>query len=170
MMPWTLRDGTAVTIRPIRPEDEPLMVRFHAGLSEETVHRRYGGLLKLSARVAHERLIRMCFVDYDRQIALVADRVNESGEHELLGIARLIRSRAGDEAEFAIVITDRWQRHGLGTKLLDLVIRIARAEGVRRLTATVMPESTAMLSLCRRAGINLRQPTVGGEWRAVMAL
>jgi acetyltransferase len=170
MMPWTLRDGTAVTIRPIRPEDEPLMVRFHAGLSEEAVHRRYGGLLKLSARVAHERLIRMCFVDYDRQIALVADRVNESGEHELLGIARLIRSRAGDEAEFAIVITDRWQRHGLGTKLLDLVIRIARAEGVRRLTATVMPESNAMLSLCRRAGFNLRQPTVGGEWRAVMAL
>jgi acetyltransferase len=167
--PWTLRDGTAVTIRPIRPEDEPLMVRFHAGLSEETVHRRYGGLLKLSARVAHERLTRMCFVDDDRQIALVADREDESG-HELLGIARLIRYRARDETEFALVITDRWQRHGLGAKLLELVIKVARAEGVRHLTATVLPESNAMLTLCRRAGFNLSQPAAAAEWRAEMAL
>lgn len=170
VMPWTLRDGTAVTIRPIRPEDEPLMVRFHAGLSEETVHGRYGGLLKLSTRVAHQRLTRMCFVDYDRQIALVADRESESGDHELLGIARLIRSHAGDEAEFAIVIADRWQGHGLGAKLLELVIKVARAEAVRRLTATILPESRAMLVLCRKAGFNLSQVASAGEWQADMAL
>src|ERR1700749_2100765 len=71
---WTTKDGTPLTLRPIRPEDEPLMVKFHGTLSEQTVLYRYFGLPKLEQRVAHERLTRICFNDYDREIALVAIR------------------------------------------------------------------------------------------------
>jgi acetyltransferase len=73
---WELKDGTPLTLRPIRPEDEPLMVKFHSTLSEETVLYRYFGFPKLEERVAHERLTRICFNDYDREIALVAVRQN----------------------------------------------------------------------------------------------
>jgi acetyltransferase len=69
---WKLKDGTPILIRPIRPEDEPMMVKFHGTLSENTVLFRYFGLLKLERRVAHDRLVRMCFNDYDRELAIVA--------------------------------------------------------------------------------------------------
>ena len=83
-----LRDGTPVTLRPIRPEDEPLMIEFHKTLSEQSVRFRYFSLLKLDARIAHERLTRICFNDYDREIALVVDYKNpQTGRHEILGVA-----------------------------------------------------------------------------------
>jgi acetyltransferase len=73
---WTMKDGEEVLIRPIRPEDEPMMVKFHATLSERSVYLRYFHLMNLSQRVAHERLTRICFIDYDREMALVAERRN----------------------------------------------------------------------------------------------
>jgi acetyltransferase len=73
---WKLRSGAAIIIRPIRPEDEPLMVKFHGTLSKETVFFRYFAQQKLELRVAHERLTRICFIDYDREMALVAVRQN----------------------------------------------------------------------------------------------
>ena len=85
--PCKLRDGTPVTLRPIRPEDEPLMIEFHRTLSEQSVHFRYFSLLKLDVRIAHERLTRICFNDYDREIALVVDYKNpQTGRHEILGV------------------------------------------------------------------------------------
>ena len=81
-----------VIIRPIRPEDEPLMVRFHATLSERSVYLRYFHLMKLEQRIAHERLTRMCFIDYDREMALVAERCDPAtGEREILGVGRLTK-------------------------------------------------------------------------------
>ena len=86
--PWIAKDGTQVIIRPICPEDEPLLVKFHGTLSERSVSLRYFHAMKYTARVAHERLIRSCFIDYDREMGLVADRKNpETGEHEILGAA-----------------------------------------------------------------------------------
>src|SRR6202022_3178170 len=70
---WTMKNGVPILFRPIRPEDEPLMVKFHETLSEQTVYLRYFHMDQLSARVAHERLIRKCFIDYDKERALVAD-------------------------------------------------------------------------------------------------
>src|SRR5271157_1922811 len=90
--PWTAPDGLAVTIRPIRPEDEPLIVRFHEKLSENTVYLRYFQSLNLSRRIPHERLTRICFIDYDREMALVADYKDpETGEHEIIAMGRLSR-------------------------------------------------------------------------------
>src|SRR5579863_2414675 len=104
---WNMKDGPAVTIRPIRPEDEPMMVAFHERLSERSVYFRYFHLLNLSQRTAHERLTRICFIDYDRAIALVAERENPAtGEHEILGVGRLTRVYGMKEAEMAILIND----------------------------------------------------------------
>src|SRR5690606_15029534 len=99
--PTKLADGTDVTIRPIRPEDEPLLVKFHQGLSERSVRLRYFAPLKLDQRTTHERLVRRCFNDYDREIALVIEH-NDSkgGQPELLGIGRLSRVPHTDTAEF----------------------------------------------------------------------
>ena len=114
---WRLKDGTPVTIRPIRPEDEPLMVQFHTTLSERSVYLRYFCSLSLSTRVEHERLVRICFGSYDRGFALVADRKNpETGQHEVLGVGRFSAINR-TEAEAAVLVSDRWQGRGLGTEL-----------------------------------------------------
>ncbi|MES1239519.1 MAG: acetate--CoA ligase family protein, partial [Chloroflexota bacterium] len=93
----TTDDGVAVTVRPIRPEDEPAVVRFHAGLSEETVRARYGKVRPLAERTAHERLRRICYVDYDRQFALVAEGPDAAGATEIAGIARVSRIPASED-------------------------------------------------------------------------
>jgi acetyltransferase len=153
---WSADDGTPFTIRPIRPEDEPLMVRFHEALSEETVYARYFEHLKLSQRTAHERLTRICFIDYDREMALVAEaRDPETGEVEIAGIGRLSKARGLPEAEFAILIADRWQRRGLGTELLRRLVRIGREEGLDRIWAEMFASNRGMRRASEAAGFSL---------------
>jgi acetyltransferase len=131
--PWTLKDGTRVTIRPIRPEDEPLMVAFHTKLTDQSVYLRYFSPLKLSQRIAHEQLTRICFVDYDRQMALVVEQHDSrSGERQILAVGRLIKARSTNEAEFAILVSDQWQDRGIGTELLRRLIQVGRDEGLSR--------------------------------------
>jgi acetyltransferase len=150
---WTLRDGDSVIIRPISPEDEPLMVKFHGTLSEETVFFRYFGQPKLEARTAHERMIRICFIDYDREMALVAVRQEpEKKEPEIIGVGRLVRRHGVPEAEFAIVISDRFQGQGLGTRLLQLLVDIGRQEGLERIFGLILPENQPMLEVVRKVG------------------
>ena len=81
-----MKDGSRVTIRPIRPEDEPAMIKFHSELSERSVYLRWFQPLKLTQRTSHERLTRACFIDYDREMALVAERPNAAGEPEILAV------------------------------------------------------------------------------------
>ncbi|HEY9828466.1 MAG TPA: bifunctional acetate--CoA ligase family protein/GNAT family N-acetyltransferase [Stenomitos sp.] len=156
--PWTLPDGTSVKIRPIRPEDEPLAVKFHQTLSEQSVFFRYFHLMKLSHRIAHERLMRLCFIDYDREMALVADYTNgETGEHEILAIGRLSKLHGVDEAEFSMLVTDHHQRKGLGTELLRRLINIAKDEGLARVSAQILPENGAMQRVCEKVGFKLQR-------------
>jgi acetyltransferase len=155
---WTMKDGSSVTIRPIRPEDEPLMVRFHQTLSERSVYMRYFSALTLTSRIAHERLIRLCFIDYDRQLALVADRTDpDTGEHALLAIGRIIKLRGKPEAEYAGIVGDQWQANGLGTELLRRLIEIARDEGLRRIVAETLPENRGMQRVFEKLGFRLRR-------------
>ncbi|MBI3989657.1 MAG: GNAT family N-acetyltransferase, partial [candidate division NC10 bacterium] len=154
---WTMKDGTPVTIRPIRPEDEPLMVKFHETLSERSVYFRYFQTLNLSRRVAHERLTRMCFIDYDREMALVADHKDpETGVHEILGVGRLIKLHGTNEAEFAILVSDQFQGRGLGTELLRRLLQVGRDERLRRITAVILPENREMQRTCEKLGFRLR--------------
>ena len=146
-----VKDVSEVTIRPIRPEDEPLMVAFHGTLSDSSVYLRYFQVQKLDSRVAHERLIRKCCVDYDREIALVTDRVNpQSGVHEILAVARLSRQLGREEAELGVLVTDRYQGVGLGRELVARLIHIARAEKIHTIVAHILPENLHMLALARR--------------------
>jgi acetyltransferase len=148
----TAAGGAAeVTIRPIRPEDEPLMVAFHHTLSDASVYLRYFQVQKLDSRVAHERLIRKCCVDYDREIALVADRVNpQSGEHEILAVARLTRQLGRAEAELGVLVSDCYQGSGLGRELVARLIDIARAEKIPAIVAHILSQNAPMLALARR--------------------
>ncbi len=162
---WTMRDGRAVTIRPIRPEDEPLMASFHQTLSERSVYMRYFQALGLSQRVAHERLTRICFIDYDREMALVADRKDSKTEaHEIVAVGRLSKSRGTNEAEVALLVTDRFQRLGLGTELLRRALEVGRAEKIERIVAEILRENAQMIRVCQRLGFhlsgNVSDPTV----------
>jgi acetyltransferase len=153
---WRLRNGTAVTIRPIRPEDEPLMVAFHKTLSEQSVYQRYFSQLKLDQRIAHERLTRICFNDYDREIALVVEHQPAgSGAREILGVGRLSKARGLNEGEFALLISDKWQREGIGTELLKRLVKVGRAEKLACITAVIMADNHAMQHVSKKAGFEL---------------
>jgi acetyltransferase len=154
---WTMRNGEKVLIRPIRPEDEPAMVRFHESLSERTVYHRYLQVLNLSQRVAHERLIRICFIDYARQMALVAERTDpQTGQKQIIAVARL-QGLGQPEAEFSIVVTDDYQNMGLGTELLRRLIDIGRKEGVKAIIADILAENTAMQRVAERLGFRIQR-------------
>jgi acetyltransferase len=147
---FTLKSGTKVIIRPIRPEDEPLMVEFHTTLSDSTLYLRYFQIQKLETRVAHERLIRKCCVDYSREIALVAEHVDpETRRTQILGVARLIRQKQHEDAELGALISDRSQGSGLGTELVRRLIEIAKPERIRRIVASILSSNRAMIALAK---------------------
>ena len=155
--PWTLKNGASVTIRPIRPEDEPTMVKFHSTLSERSVYLRYFSPLKLSQRIAHDRLLRICFNDYDREIALVADYRNaQTGASEILGVARMSKLHGRNGAEFAVVVSDQWHHQGLGTEMTQRLVEIARHEKLAFLTAFTLQENHEMQSMCRKLGFTVQ--------------
>jgi acetyltransferase len=168
---WKLNDGTAVTLRPIRPEDEMAIARFHGTLSEQSVYFRYFSQLKLPQRVAHERLMRICFNDYDREIALVADhRDRKSGQHEILGVGRLTKVSRTNDGEFALLISDEWQQLGLGTHLLKSLINIGRQEKLDHLVGYILPENHYMQKVCAKLGFEIHRDAEAGECKATFNL
>jgi acetyltransferase len=162
--------GVKVTIRPIRPEDEPLMVKFHKTLSDRSVYLRYFGFVSLEKRIMHERLRQVCFIDYDREIALVADLANRDGTHQILGVGRLIKEHETDEAEFAVLVSDPWQGKGFGSELLKLLVQIGRKERLRRITGHISPENTTMKQVSEEVGFKVRFDKAEGEWKAEINL
>ena len=155
VVPWITQNGDTLTIRPIRPEDEPLLVWFHQALSERSVFLRYFQQLQLAQRVAHERLTRICFIDYDREMALVAERRSASGQPEILGVGRLSKLHGANEAEVAFLVSDQFQQHGLGTELLRRLIQVARDEKVQRIVGYVLPENRLMRRVFEKLGFRL---------------
>jgi acetyltransferase len=154
--PWTMKDGTCVTLRPIRPEDEPLMVKFHEALSERSVYLRYFGFEKLDQRVAHSRLMRMCFLDYDREMALLAERIApEGGEHEILAIGRMSKLHGRNAGEVAFLVRDQYHRRGLGSELSRRLVRIARDERLDSLHAYMLQENVEMRALVQKQGFRI---------------
>jgi acetyltransferase len=154
---WKLADGTPVVIRPIRPEDEPLTIDFHKSLSEETVHLRYFGFQNAETLITHERLVQICFCDYDREITLVAERIEPApDQRQIIAVARLIKDHGANEAELAIVISDDWLSKGLGSKLLGDLLEIGRTEGLDWIGGLILPENYVMQHICRKRGFTLR--------------
>jgi acetyltransferase len=154
---FTMKEGTEVTLRPIRPEDEPLMSEFHETLSDLSVYMRYFSALSLSLRVAHERLVRICFVDYDRVMALVVDHKDEAtGQHRILGVGRLIKLHTKNEAEVAILVSDQFQKQGLGIELLRRTVQIARDEKLSSISAEMLRDNVTVQRVFRKVGFRLR--------------
>jgi len=152
-----VKDGREVLIRPIRPEDEPLMRGFHESLSAQSVYLRYFHMEALSYRVAHERLLRKCFIDYDREMALVAEVVDPATkQRQIWGVGRLSRQRDPREGEVAVLIADHCQNQGLGTELLRNLIVVARAEGYVRMLAHILPENAGMRKLADCFGFKVQ--------------
>jgi acetyltransferase len=171
-----LKDNTPITIRPIRPEDEPLMVEFHRSLSDESVQFRYFHALKLGERIAHDRLSRVCFIDYDREMALVATITEPSGsggqQTRIIGVGRLSKLHGTDRGEFALIISDDWRNKGLGSLLLGQLLEIGRDERLSGLTAEILPYNIDMQRLCRKLGFCLKQQgaSLGDAVRAELLL
>jgi acetyltransferase len=136
------------------------MVDFHRQLSEMSVYMRYFLPLKLDVRVTHERLFTKCFIDYDRELALVAEYTVEGARH-LAGIARMIRNHNGNSAEVAFLVADQFQHRGLGTYLLESAVKIARQEGIAVLEATTLSENFNMKDMFVKAGFRFSAPEDG---------
>jgi acetyltransferase len=159
---WTAKDGTPLIIRPIHPEDEPLLVRFHETLSDRSVHLRYMHPMLLSQRVAHERLSRICHCDYDREITLVAEQEDKTGERCILGASRMSKLHGLNEARFSILISDQSQGLGIGSELVRRIVDVAKGERLRRLTAIVTPDNQPMQHIFQKLGFRL-EPTSDGK-------
>jgi acetyltransferase len=153
---WKLNNGTPITIRPIRPEDEPLMVEFHKTLSEESVYFRYFHMIKLSQRITHERLTRICFIDYDREMALVAEYQNpETEKREILAVGRLSKLHGSNAAEFAMLVSDKFQDQGLGTELLRRLLEVGKNEKSCCIYADILADNSGMQRVCEKLGFQI---------------
>jgi acetyltransferase len=164
---WTTKKANPVTIRPIRPEDEPLVIRLHQALSERTVYLRYFQPLKLSQRTSHERLTRICFIDYDREMVLVVEQKGKDDSPEIIAIGRLSKLPGGsNEAELAVLVDDRYQRQGLGTELYRRLIAVAHDEKLKRVVSTILGENRDMRAICQKLGFRMDVDLEDGTIRA----
>ena len=154
---WLLKDGTPVLIRPVRPEDEHLVADLLHNCSDQTIYFRYFGVNK---NWPHESLIRFTQNDYDREIGIAAIGL-PPGPSVMMGVGRLVMTPERDSAEFAVIVADRWQGAGLGMKLVEQVIEIAKENGVRTLSGDVLAENRRMLGLVKKMGFNLLRPEMG---------
>jgi acetyltransferase len=150
---YTAKDGTVVTIRPIRPEDEPAIVDFHTTLSDRTVYMRYLQPMLLSQRAAHERLSRICHGDYDREITLIA-QVNDPGTGgvRILGAGRLTKMHGLDRARFSVLISDSSQGLGVGAELVRQLVKMSREEKLCHIETLMTADNQVMRHICEKLG------------------
>ncbi|HMU75273.1 MAG TPA: GNAT family N-acetyltransferase, partial [Elusimicrobiota bacterium] len=157
---FTAKDGTGLVIRPVRPEDEPALVKFHEELSERSVVSRYLRPFEFSERTAHDRLRRVCFTDYDREMVFVAAVPKPAGE-DIWAVGRLSRRPGGREAQFSMLVSDPHQKIGLGGGLLAHLIEVGRAEGLTALWADIRADNVEMLKVAQRLGFRVLSCTDG---------
>ena len=140
------------------------MSSFHERLSENSVYQRYFRSIHLNERIAHARLSRLCFIDYDREIALVAEspgQDNKSGM--MIGIGRLVKEHFENAAELAILVSDAFQGKGLGSELTRRLLAIAADEGIGQMRARILPDNLAMQNICKKMGFHMEESPSSGE-------
>jgi acetyltransferase len=152
-MIWKLKDGTEVILRPIRPEDEPMERTLLSNLSEKTMRQRFFSVIK---EISHEMLVRFCNIDYDREMAIVAE-LREGEKRRIIGIGRIISESDQRHAEFAALVHDQYQGQGLGYKLVDMLIGIAQEKGLEELYGIVLAENEDMLAVVRKLGFKTKR-------------
>lgn len=145
VMPWRLRDGTEIMLRPVRPEDEPFLFELFGTLSKRTATERFFSPIK---DWTHQMLTRFCNVDYDREIVIVAE-LREGEKRTIRGVSSLVVG-AGQRSEFAVLVHDDYQAKGLGWKLIDVLIGIGQERELEEIHGTVLTENTRMLALLKK--------------------
>jgi ribosomal protein S18 acetylase RimI-like enzyme len=156
-----LTDGTKVKVRPIVPEDEPLLHEAVASMSERTVYFRFFSPMKrLPDALAH----RLAVVDYNDRFALVATMPRPSGKERIVGVARYDRVAGTEVAETAVAVIDEFQRRGLGSALLAILARVARDHRIKTFTLIVLPENQQMLGMLRKMGWIHHAKLAGGVY------
>ncbi|MFA5787005.1 MAG: bifunctional acetate--CoA ligase family protein/GNAT family N-acetyltransferase [Actinomycetota bacterium] len=151
--PWKIKDGRPVILRPIRPEDEPLEEALISGLSPESSRFRFFELIR---DITHEMLVRYCNIDYEREMAIIAEYTAPDGTRRNVGVGRLVTDPSEEEGEFAVVIADDFASQGLGTKLVDMLIGVSEDKGLKGIYGVVLPDNTRMIDLCRKLGMSVR--------------
>ncbi len=149
--PFQLRNGKEVLIRPIMPEDEIMEKEMFSHLSKQSQYYRFFGYVP---DVSHDMLTRFTQIDYDREIALVAE-IRDERKRKITGVVRLVADSTNEKAEFAIVVADPWQGQGLGNKLADLIMDIAKQRGIKQVYANVLNANTIMLHMFRKRGFKI---------------
>lgn len=163
--------GCGVVIRPIRAEDEPLMIKFHGMLSDRSVYLRYFSSLSLATRTAHQRLIHICFPDPESETVLVAEHTDsDTGERSIVAVGRLNQLPESEAAELAVLVADEYQGLGLGTELSQRLIEAARTLKLKRIVAEMLGDNTAMQALLKRMGFRLQMLGDPHSVRAVLEL
>jgi acetyltransferase len=147
---WVLRDGTAVVLRPIKPEDENPLDEFFKSLSEATMRLRFFRTIRY---MSHETLTRYCNIDYGREIAIVAEV--QGDEKKIIGVSRLISESGKKSREFAIVVGDQWQGLGLGTRMTDHALEIGKDLILKTIYGYLLPRNSRMLNIFRRKGFKI---------------
>ena len=154
----TTAGGLRVTLRPIRPEDEPLWHEMLDACSPESIRSRFRGMVKYT----HEFATRYCFIDYDRELAIVAELQAQDGTRKLLGVGRLVADPDRQSAEYATLVADPWQGRGLSDLLTDYCLEIARAWGIRSVYAETTPDNTRMIAVLKQHGFTLTRQVAEG--------
>jgi acetyltransferase len=144
---WKTKKGNPVSIRPIRPEDETAMIRFHEKLSERSVYLRYLKAISINQRTDHRNLIRNCYIDYDREMAIVAENKNE-----IVGVGRLRKDIHAQIAHLSVVVTDETQGQGIGTYLSQKMVEVARDEKIKLIRADILKENVAGINMLQSLG------------------
>jgi acetyltransferase len=148
---WTMRSGQEVLLRPIKPEDEPLWLEMFKGFSEESIRYRFFQVIK---DTPHEVRVRYCNIDYDREIAIVAELV-DGGKKRFLGVCRVSLEPDRKSGELAIIVTDEYQGAGLGTKMVDYALEVAADMNVETVYSFMLPDNYRAQALMRKMGFEL---------------
>jgi acetyltransferase len=148
-----MKNGKIVTFRPIRPEDEPLEAEMFTKFSEETQRFRF---FRAVNEISHELLIRFTQIDYDREIAIIAE-IPAGKKKKMAGVVRLIADAENETAEFAIVVADPWQNRGLGNRLTDYVLRIAKERKIKKIYAEILRDNFAMIHILKKRGFKITE-------------
>ena len=147
----TLHDGTLVTLRPIKPEDEPLWLEMLGSCSRESLYSRFRYFFHWES---HEVAARYCYIDYDREIAIVAEIVEENRK-KLIGVGRLIADPDHESVEYAVLVADAWQQKELGNILTDFCLETAASWSLKKIVAQTTTDNTRMLSVLRKRGFEI---------------
>jgi acetyltransferase len=151
----SMEDGTELILRPIKPEDEPLWLDLLRSCSKDSIYQRFRYFFHWEA---HEVATRYCFIDYEREIAIVAE-TEEDGKRKLVGVGRLIADPDHETVEYAVLVSDAWQERGLGSVLTDYCIGIAQTWGLKRIVAQTTSDNPRMIAVFSKRGFSVERDT-----------